>query len=78
MIITWYKHEHGLGVGLFCGLGKNLRKYMGVDPSAIFTRLKLPVQKHESPCDGKSRGALSQLPRLYQILVDDLQFYFTI
>ncbi len=75
MITIWYKHERVVGVGVFCGLGKNWRKHMGVDPSATFTQLKLPVQKRESPREGKSRDALSQLLRLYQILIDDLQFY---
>jgi hypothetical protein len=73
MIITWYKHERIRCGILLLVLGK-IEETLGVNRGAFFTRLKLPVQKHESPRDGKSGGALSQLPCLYQVLIDDLQF----
>jgi hypothetical protein len=65
-IITWYKHVRVLQCRTLLSLGK-IEENVGVNPSAIFIGLKLPVQKHESPRDGKLRGALSQLPRLYQV-----------
>jgi|694.fasta_scaffold138536_2 hypothetical protein len=73
-IITWYKHVRVLQCRTLLSLGK-IEENVGVNPSAIFIGLKLPVQKHESPCDGKSHGAFSQLPCIYQILINDLQFY---
>jgi hypothetical protein len=73
--ITWYHDRTYVGVGLSVGLGKKLKKDGWCEPERFLQTTEAAEAKRESSRDGKSRGALSHLPRLYQVLIDDLQFY---
>ncbi len=55
-------------------MGK-IEEKMGVNPNAFFLRLKLLGQSDSHHATGNRVVLFRSLQRLYQILIDDLQFY---
>ncbi len=73
-IITWYKHDRTWR-GTLLWFGRKLEEtFLGVNPTAFFTWLKLPGQSVSHHATGNRMALFCILPRLYQVLID-LQFY---